>query len=1188
MKLFSTFSHSASLAAQPNWAVANHPFPVFAVKAVFKFINKNAEFGAVFARYKRPRAFVAVLLSFLCSFVQAQITSTATGGNWNSSTTWLGGVVPVSGNTVTIVGGASVNVDVTTATCASLNLGNSNNSTALLSFNNNAILKVTGGVVVGSNGQRRGSINMTNGGTLKIGGGFTAPNLDVYTRGTGTIEYDGSGVQTVLAAPLVTYHNLKLSGSGAKSIISGTSIEGNLSIAGATASIGTGLNISVGSLTFGAINQVNGTWGSTASAAVNKNDTYFAVTTGIITVNIDGRPVFTGLTIPPSIIYGTSTVTLSGTLSSFGPTYPANGETVNVTINGVAQNATISGGLGGFSINFPTSSLNVVGSPYTIQYSYAGGANLLAAVNNSSTSLVVTPASLVITANDISKDYNTRYRFSGSEFKAVGLVNGNIISSVTLSSTGAIASAPVSGNPYPILISGAAGTSFVSSNYSITYINGNLTVIGISQSIADYRSKASGNFSSASIWEYEQGGNSWGNATLPPTSGSNITILHDIALDQNHTAGANKIFLISTGGILSINPGITLGVALNGTLNFNARPVVVKSTVAGTGSIGKILGTLIGETNVTAERYIGGSKRAWRLLTIPVTGNTIREAWAGVAANPAAPAGELAGAGTLITGHNYTDGSTAAAAGFDWFSGLGSTTTSSIRFYTQAAAWASASNTANPNLAPSKEGYLLYVRGDRTVASSGGAGNTTLRPFGTLQKGEQIIPVSESFTVIGNPYASAINLDSIYNNSGNSSVINRNFWVWDASLGTSGGYRTLSWNGVDYNMTGGNGSANDYLVVNSGQAFLVQPLSNGTITINENNKTSAVAPQLLRPVGITGAGVSNLNISLYQATGNILGSQTDRVIARYNDIYKESPFESFDAAKLNNFNENLSLVRDNKYLSIESRPFPTRNDTLYLPFWNLTQNSYAFEITSSKFIGVNQTARLIDAFTKTETFLEMNDGTIVYPFTVSSDPASSSLNRFTIIMAPATVLAVSCTKFNASLIGNKVDIIWSTSCEVGATDFVIEKSADGVRFSQFATVAAKNIATGANYQVFDLQPFNGKNFYRIRSNDKAGHFTYTSIALIQLNGKKDIQVIPTIIDNKHFTLTFNHQALGKYNVSLSNVSGQQVFQTTVSNTGVISTHQIDLSNGVLPKGIYHLSVTNEQGTKQNIQLLINN
>mgnify|MGYP001793510371 CR=1 FL=1 len=122
--------------------------------------------------------------------------------------------------------------------------------------------------------------------------------------------------------------------------------------------------MSVGSLTLGGVNKVTGTWGSTGSTATHQDNTYFSVTTGFITVSVDTRltPVFSGLTASSSIVYGTNTVTLSGTVSASGPVYPDNGETVSVTINGVTQNPVISGGAGVFSVNFLSASFRLI--PY--------------------------------------------------------------------------------------------------------------------------------------------------------------------------------------------------------------------------------------------------------------------------------------------------------------------------------------------------------------------------------------------------------------------------------------------------------------------------------------------------------------------------------------------------------------------------------------------------------------------------------------------------------------------------------------------------------------------------------------------------------------------------------------------------------------------------------------------------------
>jgi hypothetical protein len=221
----------------------------------------------------------------------------------------------------------------------------------------------------------------------------------------------------------------------------------------------------------------------------------------------------------------------------------------------------------------------------------------------------------------------------------------------------------------------ALGSLTAGGNYSLS-LGGSNTFSINSQAVAgaDFRSKASGNFNNPSIWEYDQGGGDWANASTFPVGSNNITVRSgdSVCLNVNHAVAANKTFLLNGGAKLSIGANSILSAAANATIHFNAQAVTVISNALGTGSIGKIAGTLSGATNVTVERYIGTNKRSWRLLTIPVSGPTIRQAWAGANANGNAPSGETAGVGTLITGHGatYSNPSSAIASGFDFWPGL--------------------------------------------------------------------------------------------------------------------------------------------------------------------------------------------------------------------------------------------------------------------------------------------------------------------------------------------------------------------------------------------------------------------------------------------------------------------------------------------------------------------------------------
>ncbi|MBI1204796.1 MAG: filamentous hemagglutinin N-terminal domain-containing protein [Rhodopseudomonas sp.] len=122
--------------------------------------------------------------------------------------------------------------------------------------------------------------------------------------------------------------------------------------------------------------------------------------------------------------------------------------------------------------------------PYGVSGTFTAtpGSNASASMMNGSTprmlflpgTLTVTPAPLTITANGVTKTYGQTVVNGSTGYSTSGLVNGDSVASVSFSSTGLAATANVDGGPYSITPSNAQGTGL--SNYTITYVNGTLTI----------------------------------------------------------------------------------------------------------------------------------------------------------------------------------------------------------------------------------------------------------------------------------------------------------------------------------------------------------------------------------------------------------------------------------------------------------------------------------------------------------------------------------------------------------------------------------------------------------------------------------------------------------------------------------------------------------------------------------------
>jgi hypothetical protein len=117
----------------------------------------------------------------------------------------------------------------------------------------------------------------------------------------------------------------------------------------------------------------------------------------------------------------------------------------------------------------------VAGSPYATVVSFTSPTGY-AVTNNAAGQVFVNPAGVTVTANDAAKTYGQTLTFTGAEFTASGLQNGETIGSVTLASAGAAATAGVAGSPYAITASNATGGTFNAGNYDITYVDGALTL----------------------------------------------------------------------------------------------------------------------------------------------------------------------------------------------------------------------------------------------------------------------------------------------------------------------------------------------------------------------------------------------------------------------------------------------------------------------------------------------------------------------------------------------------------------------------------------------------------------------------------------------------------------------------------------------------------------------------------------
>ncbi len=718
-----------------------------------------------------------------------------------------------------------------------------------------------------------------------------------------------------------------------------------------------------------------------------------------------------------------------------------------------------------------------------------------------------------------------------------------------------------------------------------------------SEATSGYITKQDGNFNNASTWQISVGSDLL-DATVPPTATNPVTVKNQLTLNTDFNTASN--FTITTGGSMLIAPNHYFG-STAGTIDFGGNLVIVQSDNTGTGAIGSIAGTIGSATHVRVERYIGAGdgtqngKRAWRLLTSPVTGVTINASWQeGLVAETTNPAIGDPNYGTLISGRSQQTAATAFSHGYDFWPAIVNGN-SSIRYYQPDAGnglWNSLPGNGlkglNIEVYPA---YMLYVRGNRSIQTTG-FGPTTLRAEGTLKQGSSqpaiAVPGSNGFTLIGNPYASPIDFEQVYTNL-NTSGIRHQFYIWSASLSTYGAFELVNNNGSGYTIVpkpftpGTEVINNNARYIPSGAGFFIVPTSaaGGSVTIDESAK-APTQTALVNPYR-GGEDLSRklwINLNLKDSTSSTLA---DGVLAQFDASYSDD-VNSDDAIKQENFNENLSIVRHANSLIIEARPEVQATDTVQLKLSNVTKRNYQLQLKADKFTSGVQ-AWVEDNYLGSKQPVDLSGGITTLDFTITSDSASWKSDRFRVVFQNSSVLPVTLTSVKAAPQNGGVQVSWTVTNEVNMKGYTIERSTDGgSTYNVIATQTAKNNTAAAltNYAGFDAAPQQGDNLYRIKIESKEGNISYSQIVKVTLGeDRKDIQITmypnPVRKEGK-VNLQLTNLAEGSYLLRVYSEGGQSVYQRKVTISQSNTTQSETLSLGSqLAQGSYQVHITNSKG-----------
>lgn len=618
---------------------------------------------------------------------------------------------------------------------------------------------------------------------------------------------------------------------------------------------------------------------------------------------------------------------------------------------------------------------------------------------------------------------------------------------------------------------------------------------------------------------------------------------------------AEKILQVTDATTFSLgNNDFRLLSSLNSTASFGEFPVGAALSY-GTGKF-------------VVQRYMP-AKKAWRFVAAPVkVGTTIYDTWQQGGAN-------TVGYGVEITGVNAAP----------LVNGLDVTSFSpSMKYYDASVSgeFVGITNTRTSSLGNEK-GYMIFVRGDRTSTGASGTTSTTiLNTRGELITGNKTYAVpNKGYASVGNPYASRIDLRTVFANGGigGASGVTASVTVWDAQVGAGqygvGLYRTYTRNNAgDFERTPG-GIVNNF--IESGQAFFVQSTSGGNLKLQENVKTIGSANASRETPGV----FKRIRTNLYSITSteNIL---LDGTLIDTEEEYSMS-IDNMDVSKTYNSGESIALTKATQNLIVERRNHFTINDTIQFQVKSLKQQTYQLEFVPQ---GLEITPGLIayleDNFLKTSSILSLTD-TTRWNFIVTSAAASSVANRFRVVFKLAGVLPVTFTTVTANRNQDQsISIQWKVENELSLDNYIVERSGNGI---QFLSLAKQNAVNKTTYNHQDLNPLSGDNYYRIKAVDKDGKWQYSSIVKVSdVKTSANLSIYPNPVVGKRISLQLNQFNKGTYQMQILTIAGQVMHnsQIEVSTTSMIKS----IALGEIPSGTYVLKLQLPNGESVNRSVVI--
>ena len=185
-------------------------------------------------------------------------------------------------------------------------------------------------------------------------------------------------------------------------------------------------------------------------------------------------------------------------------------------------------------------------------------------------------------------------------------------------------------------------------------------------------------------------------------------------------------------------------------------------------------------------------------------------------------------------------------------------------------------------------------------------------------------------------------------------------------------------------------------------------------------------------------------------------------------------------------------------------------------------------------------------------------------------------------------LAINLSNLRGNITGSTNTLYWNTLTEANNNKFVVQRSSDGVTYSNIGTVATQaisgNSSTALSYNFVDANPVQGKAYYKLQIVNNDNKFTYSPMVTLR-RGAGSIEIVDVRPNPTTGTVYFNVIGFSSnISVKVLDMSGKTV--AIKANINTTNNGSVDMAN--LANGTYILQATDAKTGERAIFKIVKN